>query len=366
MKKNKVRKFIFVCLNKGLILSLVVSLFVFVPVITTVHNTRENALENKFFGKKAEYQGVITLWNVDTFEGGSASKSSFLENVSLKFEEQNKGAYIKVERLSIDEFFSRVKEGKKPDLFSFGNGVQNYLNEDIQTLPSEMLLNLKQNFLSCGLDSSLIKAIPWSYSMYCLISSASRIEKAGKNYKNNLKELALNLSFDQKLKKSTKHTYSLTFGGNEFSNAVNIFTREFSVNLNNEVKMKNIDEKYNKNTFYEAYVNFINNKASVLLGTNRDVFRMENRKFAGKETDVIYEPLLSFSDLVNYVSITTAETKKKKVCLDFIKFLLSERVQKSINNIGLFSPVLNGIYQEGIMKEIELKINEQMLIKNLF
>ena len=49
-----------------------------------------NVLSNKFFGKKAEYQGVITLWNVDTFEGGSASKTSFLENVSLKFEKEKK------------------------------------------------------------------------------------------------------------------------------------------------------------------------------------------------------------------------------------------------------------------------------------
>ena len=366
MKKKKVKKFIFVCLKKGMLISLVVSLFVFVPVLTKTYKAREDAIENKFLGKKAEYQGVLSLWNVDTFEGGSASKTSFLENASLKFEKENRGAYIRVDNLTVDEFISRIKDGKKPDLFSFGNGVQVYLKNDMQTLPNDILSNVKSNFLACGVDRGNIKAVPWSFSTYCLISSISRIEKAGKEFNNNLKELALNLAFDKKLKKSTKHTYSITFGGNDFSNAINIFAREFSANLNNEVQMKNIDENYNKNTFYEAYVNFINNKASVLLGTNRDVFRMENRKFAGKESDVIYEPILSFTDLVNYISITTDETIKKGVCLDFIEFLLSENNQKKISEIGLFSTVLNNLYDDGLMKEIEEKIKGQMIIKTLF
>jgi len=366
MKKKKVKKFIFVCLKKGMLLSLVVSLFVFVPVLTKTYKAREDAIENKFFGKKSEYQGVLSLWNVDAFEGGSASKTSFLESVSLKFEKENKGAYIKVDNLTVDEFVSRIKDGKKPDLFSFGNGMEDYLKNNMLTLPNDILSNVKSNFLACGVDGGNIKAVAWSYSTYCLISSVSRIEKAGKEFNNNLKELALNLSFDKKLKKSTKHIYSITFGGNEYSNAINIFSREFGVNLNKEVKMKNIDENYNKNTFYEAYVNFINNKSSVLLGTNRDVFRMENRKFAGKETDVIYEPLLTYTDLVNYVSIIATEEKKKNVCLDFIRFLLSENIQKTISSIGLYSSVLRGLYKDGIMQKIEQQISEQMIIKNLF
>lgn len=366
MKKKKVKKFIFVCLKKGMLISLVVSLFVFVPALTKAYKAREDALANKFIGKKAEHQGIITLWNVDTFEGGSASKTSFLESASLKFEKENKGAYINVENLSIDEFLSRVKQGCKSDLLSFGNGIQDYLKKDMQSLPSEVLSNVKSNFLSCGLDAGQLKAVPWVYSAYCLISSISRIEKAGKSFNNNLKELALNLSFDKKLKKSIKHTYSITFGGNEFSNAVNIFSREFDVNLNDEVKMKNIDKNYNKNTFYEAYVNFINGNASVLLGTNRDVLRMENRAFAGKETDVIYEPILSYTDLVQYISVLTTDSKKRNVCLDFIEFILSEKMQTQVKNIGLFSTTIFNLYEDGIFKEIENKINEEMVVKNLF
>ena len=126
------------------------------------------------------------------------------------------------------------------------------------------------------------------------------------------------------------------------------------------------DKNYDKNTFYDAYVNFINNKSSVLLGTNRDVFRMENRVFVGKETDVIYEPLTSYTDLVNYISVITSKTKKQNVCLDFVKFLMSEKIQKEIKSIGIFSTTLNNIYDDGVIKEIEDKLTGKMVVENLF
>jgi len=366
MKKKKVRKFIFVCLKKGMLISLIVSLFVFVPALTKLNNVREDAFSRKFVGKKAEYQGVIRMWNIDTFESGSISKTSFLENVSLKFEKENKGAYIKVENLTIDEFLCLIKENKKPDLFSFGTGVQNYLKDYFQVLPNESIKSVKTNFLACGVDGENIKAVPWSYNSYVLISSLTRIEKAGKSYKNNLKEISLDLDYDKKYKKNTKHVYSLTFGGNNYVNAVNVFNREFDKNIINEVSLQKIDKNYDKNTFYNAYVDFINNNASVLLGTNRDVFRMENRVFAGKEKDVIYQQLKNYTDLVNYMSVLTTETKKKNLCFDFIKFLLSENTQKQIKNMGLYSTTINNLYDDGVLKLLESELTENLVVKNLF
>ena len=43
---------------------------------------------------KFEYQGVLTLWNVDTFEGGSGARSGWLEKKAIAFEKQNKGIYF--------------------------------------------------------------------------------------------------------------------------------------------------------------------------------------------------------------------------------------------------------------------------------
>ncbi len=366
MKKKKVRKFIFVCLTRGLIISLLVSLLVFVPTITTVYKTREEALSNKFFGKKAEYQGVITLWNVDTFEGGSASRKSLLEDVSLRFEKKNKGAYIKVENLSLNEFLSRIKEGKKPHLFSFGTGVASYLEENMVALSNDIAKDVKTNFYSSGLDGGNLKAAAWCYNIYTLISRKDRIEKAKKSYNQSLINLALELSFDKVYKKSTKHTYSLTFGGNDYVNAVNILPRVMEISVREQADKGNIDDRYKQNTFYEAYARFVGGKANMLLGTLRDVFRMENRKQSGKETDVIYEPLTNFTDLVSYISIIRSEEKIENVCKDFISFLISKEIQLKIANIGLFSTTLYDIYKDGTLSWIEKQINNEILVKNVF
>ena len=36
------------------------------------------------------FSGVIELWNVDTFEGGSVSRAAFLEKRAIEFEKKNK------------------------------------------------------------------------------------------------------------------------------------------------------------------------------------------------------------------------------------------------------------------------------------
>jgi len=366
MKKKNVKKFIFVCLKKSLLISLVISLFVFVPTITTIYNTRERSLSEKFFGKKAEYQGVINLWNVDTFEGGSASKSSFLEMVSLKFESKNKGAYINVQNLTIDEFLAKIKNNEKPHLFSFGTGVESYLKEYMISLPNDVAQNLKYNFYQAGINDSSLKAVAWCYSIYTLISSQDRIEKAKKEYNKDLKSLAFNLSYDKVYKKNTKHTYSLTFGGNTYVNALNNITREFVISVNSQAEMGIIDDKYKTNTFYEAYSRFVGGKSSMLLGTLRDVFRMENRIRAGKETNVYYESLVKYTDLVSYISVISSTEKIEKVSKDFVMFLISEEIQSKISDIGLFSPIVSNIYSEGIMAKIEDYNSENIKIKNLF
>ena len=61
-----------------------------------------------------------------------------------------------------------------------------------------------------------------------------------------------------------------------------------------------------------------------------------------------------------------SDIKIKNVCLDFVKFLLSDNTQKNISNIGLFSVTKSDLYLDGIMMQIEQQLNENMIIKNLF
>jgi len=368
MRKNakKTKKIVFMVLGKGFLVFLLVLVIMLVPTVGVVYKSNKESLQNKFLGKIPAFQGIITLWNIDTFEGGSASRSFFLEKVCAKFEKTYKGVFIKVENLTIDEMNANINNGKYPNLFSFGTGVSGLMKDKMIALPDNFSRKIKPNFYTAGLDGTVLKAIPWCYSGYTLISSLARIEKAGKTYNSDLKSLAFDLAFDTKLKKKTKHTYSLTFGGNVYTNALNVVSRVFTNSVIYEAEKGNLDEKYNSQSSFDAYSSFVGGKASMLLGMMRDVFRMENRIMAGKESDVIYQPLSEYTDLVQYISIVKSDEKIVDICLEFVKFLLSDDIQQSIRDIGLFSSTLTGLYEDGVIKEFENAITENTIVKSVF
>ena len=51
--------------------------------------------------EKFSFEGVINVWNVDTFESGSNSKASFLESASMKFSKENKGVLFLVKNFKV-------------------------------------------------------------------------------------------------------------------------------------------------------------------------------------------------------------------------------------------------------------------------
>ena len=57
-------------------------------------------------------QGIFELWHIETFEGGSASRTSFLEKQAIAFEKENKGVYIVVNSMSLEQFAINVSNDK--------------------------------------------------------------------------------------------------------------------------------------------------------------------------------------------------------------------------------------------------------------
>ena len=58
---------------------------------------------------QAGYKGVIELWNVEAFEGGSGSRSSWLTGKSAKFEKANTGLFVHVTDLTVTELADKLK-----------------------------------------------------------------------------------------------------------------------------------------------------------------------------------------------------------------------------------------------------------------
>jgi len=367
-KKRRGRgKIVFLCISKLSLVLFFILILCLYPIAKGLYESKGDFLSQRFFGKKSEYQGILRLWNVDSFEGGSLPKTNFLEKMSMQFEKQNKGVYIMVQNLTEDEVVSNIKSGIYPDMVSFGTGMNKYFAGKLISIDDSVAIDILSNFYGAGLSEGSLKAVSYMAGAYTLISTSEKIERAGKDKSLKLSSLAFALSQDIQKKKSTKHIDSLTFGKTDFTSAFDIFARKFkdasAVSL---AEAGVLDKNYTNQSPYSAYENFVKGDANMLLGTQRDVYRMENRLMAGKEIDVLYEPLTEYTDLVQYLGILQGEKVKYNLCVDFIKFVLSENSQKQLSNIGMFSVRGIKIYDKEPFCSLESVIDDKIIVKSTF
>src|SRR5574344_2147620 len=78
-----------------------------------------------------EYEGILELWHIETFEGGSVSRANFLEKQAIAFEKKHKGSYIVIESMSLEQFKLNLANGKKPDILSFGIGIGDGITDSL-------------------------------------------------------------------------------------------------------------------------------------------------------------------------------------------------------------------------------------------
>lgn len=365
--RKRLKKFMIVAVNKFMLIVILIAVLTLVPVVRLASENKD-ALKAKFIGKQAEYQGVLTLWNIDTFEGGNLSKSSFLLSTAAKFEKKNKGALIKVENLSIDQMQESLKQGILPDMVSFGTGLGKYFVQDLVPFDQSFESLILPNFYSSGLYNLKQVAVAFIAGGYVLLSSTEKIQAAGKDNAANLKELALSLNYTKKLRKKEQNVYSITFGQNEYTGAFDVFSRTFTdVSLQELVQSGVVDEKYKSQSPYQAYVGFVSGDSSVLLGTQRDIIRLQGRVLAGKQQDLLCQPLGAYTDLVQYIGLCTDQDAKYKVCCEFVKFLLSDDIQKSLLDAGMLSPTGLKIYNNGEpLHDLEMAVDEKMVVRACF
>ena len=112
----------------------------------------------------------------------------------------------------------------------------------------------------------------------------------------------------------------------------------------------------------------MSNDATILLGTHRDVFRMINREEKGNVCDVVYLPLLNWTDLVQFSFLCKKDNQQRMVASEkFAKFLLQKDNQMKIEDIGMFSVNSSQILKiKGVMRDITLDNFSEMEIKTLF
>lgn len=349
-------------------LIIAVFLIVSIPKMADGVNDNLDKIYGSFVGEKSEFEGIIEIWNIDTFESGSTSKTAFLNSAAKDFQKKYKGAYVLVRNISEQECENMLAQGQTPDLFSCSYGVSTKIKPYIQSF-GEHEFDLQTNFLEAGKNEiGELYGAAWCSGLYFVFSTKEALSKAGVTYDENflLKDNVFNLGYVENGKKP-KNIYSVSFAskGYVMPKAAAISYNESEANLISELSFSG-ELKLSQ---YEAYVEFLLGKSTMLLGSQRDVVRLTSREQNGKISDLVIEPILSSSDLVQFLFMAkTDDSLKAKYIKKFAALLLGEKMQAKLANYNMFPTIKNVFlsYEIGVMRGITLENLEGLEIKNIF
>ena len=337
-----------------------------VVLAPTLYVTSNNLVNQKYGQKLAEYQGVVELWNIDSFEGGTNSKTSFLQARCQEYQKVNKGFYVLVRNMSEAECLLALADGQRPAMFSFGVGVGSELLQYLSAITPNKNNHIRQEFITSASHQGTTYALPWCRGVYSLISTKQNLTSQGLQDKD-LGEIALTSGYTKTLRGGkTKTVYSLSFGGGGYTTPQAAFANNYGVLTQTATSYSS---EYSNKTNYDAYCDFVEGKANILLGTQRDLARMENRISQGKAEDVIYKHITNYTDLVQYIAVCNATSGKlHSQCLNFADFLTSTGVQQKLNTIGMFAVcnLASPVYTTGEWAKVEKMCSAACSVQNLF
>ncbi|MCM1533737.1 MAG: hypothetical protein NC099_03695 [Corallococcus sp.] len=279
---------------------------------------------------EVDYQGIIELWNVESFEGGSGSRSSWLTNKSAKFESKHKGLFVHVTTLTMYELEQKLQDGQTFDMICFSRGAGNLVKDRL--IPqTESVGFVRDNFMLSGQLDGKQYAVPLYAGAYCLFARAQQLNE------EDLLSKALTQTYSRKIGKTTIELSPLVCGYTDFNSPLTALAMS-----GGRGNANSLDESV---TQYQAYEQFVSNKSAVtLLGTQRDLFRLNQRESNGKIEQLSFAPLYGYTDLVQYVGVSSSACEKENACVEYIKYLLTEETQSALTDISMFSVLEKSIY----------------------
>lgn len=313
-----------------------VSFLVLTPTFIFNKNNFMVDVSNLLSQKNSQKQ-VLTLWHIETFEGGSANRAKYLEKVAQNFNKTQKTCFIIVKTLTENQLFLNLEQNKYADIYSFGVGSGYMLSSFLQVLNENK--EIREDIQQYSMINDNIYAYPYMFGGYVAIT----------------REVDKNQTINQKKVKE------LVFGNNSFINPVE------AMNSSSFNKIINNDCVYNVSS-YQAYCDFVEHKAKTLIGTSRDYARINNRESLGTISSCSYDYLGSYTDLIQYIGINkNLNVAKKDLSQKFCAYLTSEQSQQLIKDIGLFGVTKNKIYDKNEYSNFEnVFLNSQIKSINVF
>ena len=277
---------------------------------------------------QASYQGVIELWNVETFEGGVGSRESWLVNKAAKFEKANTGLFVHVTTLTVEQLNSKLANGESFDMITFSRGVGVLVKDKLAPITDSVGF-VKDNYLVSGQVGDAQYAVPLYSGAYCLFARTEQLAA------DQLVAGALTQTYTRKIGKNTVELQPLVCGFTPYNSPLSALA------LSGGKGVVKVSEDV---TQYQAYEQFVGNRTAVtLLGTQRDMYRLSQRESNGVIDQLGFAPLGGYTDLVQYVGVAANEEKLSS-CVAYVKYLLSEECQSTLVNLSLFSVLEKTFY----------------------
>ena len=338
---------------KLILLCGIVAIISAIPVVGSAINESDK-------DKPANCECVITIWNVDTFESGSASKTVFLESASLKFSKLNRGVYFLVKNLTVEEMENNFNGGFYPDMITFGYGIGEKIIEALEDISGLNVNSVRSEILNSGKKDGLLYAVGFLMGGMILATTEEKLMTAGLTSVSSVGNVVNIAGYDKELKKEKVHISSVIAGKNGYVN----ITKSYQKTTNGQ----QLSDCYLSENFYDAYADFVSyNKGTILLGTHRDLYKLSGRIAVGKINNVKIEYLSGYTNLIQYAGVVKGlSTEKKEVVCEFIEFLLTDNVQKLTTQIGMVNTIGNTYYESGEFMQLENALNDYLTVESLF
>ena len=362
---------------------------------TVLFNERNFQINmNKYLNLINKEKVILELWHIETFEGGTNSRSKFLEKMAINFNKMHSNFFLNIKTLTEEQLFLNLAEKNFADIYSFGIGAGYMLKDKLETLMVNS--NLRSDLQEYGKSNAEILCYPYILSGYTLITKEQYVSNIANSNNVNLNTTANILNINSSINNNRKNDNTNDDINYQTNGLLNVeinknndlsallktrtlngkqikgvgFAKSGNENISKVLIANNLNfseaDYYSCTTTYDAYTNFLNNKFITLVGTNRDVARLKNREAKGL-ISCVYNFLPNFSDLVQYIGISkTLNSMQKTYATNFLQYLTTFEAQQNLNKFGLFSTTARNIYESGYMLDFETTLQFPLTSINVF
>lgn len=284
------------------------------------------------------YSGVVEMWNVEAFEGGSGSRENWLIGRAAKFEAAHKGLFVHVTSLTYEQAVAKLAEGRRFDIICFTRGMGSKLNGLLAPLDVDCG-QVCANFAASGQVGNAQYAVPLYSGAYCLFARSEQLAQ------DRLLSDALTATYTRKIGKNSLDLQPLLCGFTPFNSPLTALA------MSGGKGKAGADESI---TQYMAYERFVANKTAVtLLGTQRDMYRLAQRESNGKIDALSFAPLGGYTDLVQYLGVAADCGDKAASCNEFVQYMISAETQQTLVELSLFTVLDRRFYTDGRFADCE-------------